>query len=323
MALVEGDAEPGDRARGDTLESDPGTGDTTADGTGRYALVKARGGTVLADGDEVFETRAAALAAFERARALGWALHATPGLVAGLPGSGIAELDIAALEEAASRAGAAIQLQAAGQARPRGGWTLLSALGLAVLAGIAGAWFERDGLRAWLAGPAPVEAPAFHPEPAFSAAVDGAALIAACRRALIENPPFLPAWRIERIACAARFADPELTALSPELAGAAGAAGPLAAGVRPCRGAAAPAGRGAPLGLACGRRRRRAGLGRGPPRPGPARWRDSGSAVPGLAPGRRPGLGRRWRAHRLRPWCGRRVDDQDRRPRPPLPGSPR
>ena len=53
MALVEGDAETGDRARGSTLESDPGTGDTAADGTGRYALVKARGGTVLADGDEV------------------------------------------------------------------------------------------------------------------------------------------------------------------------------------------------------------------------------------------------------------------------------
>ena len=209
MALVEGDAETGD----------PGTGDTAADGTGHYALVKARGGTVLADGDEVFETRAAALAAFERARALGWALHATPGLVAGLPGSGIAALDIAALEEAASRAGAAIRLQAAAQARPRGGWALLSALGLAVLAGIAGAWFERDALLAWLAGAAPVEAPAFHPEPIFSATVDGAALIAACRRALIENPPFLPAWRIERIACAARFADPELTALSPELAG--------------------------------------------------------------------------------------------------------
>ena len=219
MALVEGDAEPGDRARGNTLESDPGTGDTAADGTGHYALVKARGGTVLADGDEVFETRAAAVAAFERARALGWALHATPGLVAGMPGSGIAALDIAALDEAASRAGAAIRLQAAGQARPRGGWALLSALGLAVLAGIAGAWFERDALLAWLAGPAPVEAPAFRPEPAFFAAVDGAALIAACRRALIENPPFLPAWRIERIACAARFADPELTALSPELAG--------------------------------------------------------------------------------------------------------
>ena len=209
MALVEGDAETGDRASGDTV----------ADGTGHYALVKARGGTVLADGDEVFETRAAALAAFERARALGWALHATPGLVAGLPGSGIAALDIAALDEAASRAGAAIRLQAAGQAGPRGGWALLLALGLAVLAGIAGAWFERDALLAWLAEPAPEEAPAFHPEPIFSAAVDGAALIAACRRALIENPPFLPAWRIERIACAARFADPELTALGPELAG--------------------------------------------------------------------------------------------------------
>ena len=137
MALVEGDAETGDRARGNTLESDPGTGDSDADGTGRYALVKARGGTVLADGDEVFETRAAALAAFERARALGWALHATPGLVAGLPGSGIAALDIAALDEAASRAG-----RQSGRRRP----------GKRDRA-VDGRSFRRSGSRSWPASP--------------------------------------------------------------------------------------------------------------------------------------------------------------------------
>ncbi|MDE0407597.1 MAG: hypothetical protein OXN81_07015, partial [Alphaproteobacteria bacterium] len=60
MALVEGDADPS--------------------GGRRYALVKVRGGTVLADGDEVFEDRASAVAAFERARPLGWSLFATPGL---------------------------------------------------------------------------------------------------------------------------------------------------------------------------------------------------------------------------------------------------
>ncbi|MDE0408472.1 MAG: hypothetical protein OXN81_11485, partial [Alphaproteobacteria bacterium] len=49
-------------------------------------------------------------------------------------------------------------------------------------------------------------------------AVDGAALIGACRLALMENPPFMPAWRIERIACAARFADHALASLRPELA---------------------------------------------------------------------------------------------------------
>ena len=53
----------------------------------------------------------------------------------------------------------------------------------------------------------------------MAVAVDGAALVAACRQALIENPPFLPAWRIEDIACAARFEDPALASLRPELAG--------------------------------------------------------------------------------------------------------
>ncbi|MDE0408901.1 MAG: hypothetical protein OXN81_13705, partial [Alphaproteobacteria bacterium] len=68
MALVEGDADPS--------------------GGRRYALVKARGGTVLADGDEAFEDRAAAVAAFERARPLGWSLFATPGLLTELGGAG-------------------------------------------------------------------------------------------------------------------------------------------------------------------------------------------------------------------------------------------
>ena len=45
--------------------------------TGRYALIKVRDGAVLADGDEVFSNRDAAVEAFERARALGWDLYAT------------------------------------------------------------------------------------------------------------------------------------------------------------------------------------------------------------------------------------------------------
>ena len=201
MALVEGEADGGQR---------------------RYALVKARGGAVLADGDEVFGERAAALAAFERARALGWALHATPGLLAELraPGSEVAALDAAAIAEAASRAGAAIELSRTAAGRRQGRRRLSAALGLAVLAAITGAWLGRDALVQWLAGPVAEVGPAvLRPEPTAAVAVDGAALIAACRRALIERPPFLPGWRIERIACAARFADPELTGLRPELAG--------------------------------------------------------------------------------------------------------
>ena len=38
---------------------------------------------------------------------------------------------------------------------------------------------------------------------------------------MIDYPPWLPAWRIESLTCAARFSDPELAALRPELAGRA------------------------------------------------------------------------------------------------------
>ena len=191
-------------------------------GTGRYALVKARDGAVLADGDEVFGDRAAALAAFERARALGWALHASPGVMAELDGGagGVTPLDIGALDEAAARAGAEIALVRAAAARRPVGRLAGAALGLTVLLVLAAGWSQRDALLAWLAAPEPIPAPAASlPEPRVDVAVDSAALIAACRWALIENPPFLPAWRIERIDCAARFAEPELTGLRPELAG--------------------------------------------------------------------------------------------------------
>ena len=206
MALVEGDADPS--------------------GGRRYALVKARGGTVLADGDEVFEDRAAAVAAFERARPLGWSLFATPGLRDELGGAGpdsrageVAALDPAALAEAADAAGGSIALA---RAATRRRWLrpAAAALGVAALAAVAALWFERDALVAWLAGPEPAAvAPPVRPAPEAAVAVDSAALIAACREALIAHPPFLPGWRIERIECAARFADPELAGLVPELAG--------------------------------------------------------------------------------------------------------
>ena len=218
MALVEGDS-PG----GDT-----GTGDHAAATAPRYALVKARNGAILTDGDEVFDTRAAALDAFARARPLGWTLYATPGLItAGAfadldsGAADIAELDIAALAAAASKAGDAIGLRRVPPPRRSGRRIALAMLGLHVLAGASAAWFYRDTVLAWLAGPAPVETVAAVIEPQVSAAIDSAALIAACRRAMIEHPPWLPAWRIERVVCAARFADPELTALRPELTGRA------------------------------------------------------------------------------------------------------
>ena len=194
-------------------------GGSGGDGEGRYALVKARGGAVLADGDEAFDGRAAALAAFDRARDLGWALYATPGLAVELAGSGpeVAALDPAALGETADGCGAAILLAPAASARD-GRKRMAAVAVVAALAAVTAVWFGHEALKGWLAAPQPA-AVAAKPEPAVAVAVDGAALIGACRQALIDNPPFLPAWRIERIACAARFDDPGLASLRPELAG--------------------------------------------------------------------------------------------------------
>ena len=192
------------------------------DGGGPCALVKARDGAILADGDEVFPTRAAALAAFERARPLGWALHATPGAGSDLEGFGvkIAPLDAAALGAAAEGAGPAIVLVSAVPARGGRRRRALAALGVAAVAAVAGLWLGPDAVLVWLAESDAVPAPLLaRPEPVVAVSVDGEALIAACRRALIENPPFLPAWEIARIECSARFADPDLAALRPELAG--------------------------------------------------------------------------------------------------------
>ena len=191
------------------------------DGGGvRYALVKARGGTVLADGDEVFADRAAALSAFERARPQGWALYATPGLETALPAPvpEIAALDAEALGEAAERAGPEIALGRAVPVR-RATRRLASAAACVALLAAAGlVWLERDALVGWFAPRAEAPEPPA-PSPVVAVSVDGAALAAACRRALIGRLPFMPAWRIERIVCEARFTDAELAGLAPELAG--------------------------------------------------------------------------------------------------------
>ena len=203
MALVAGDAASGNS--------------TDTGGTGRYALIKVRDGAVLADGDEVFTGRDAAVEAFERARALGWDLYATPGLLAGGADRDVTHLDVSNL--AAAPENVLRRVPFTGLRRGRMSLALLLS---AAIAGVWIAWLQRDALLDWIAGPEPVVVAAAPPtDPDLAVAVDSAALIEACRRALIDYPPWLPAWRIESLACAARFSDPELAALRPELAGRA------------------------------------------------------------------------------------------------------
>ena len=202
MALVASDAAMGDAAD---------TGDT-----GHYALIKVRDGAVLADGDEVFTGRDAAVEAFTRARTLGWDLYATPGLLAGGANRDVTDLDASSLTAAPDNVLRRVPFTRIGRAH-----LALALLFPAAVAGVWIAWLQRDAVLDWIAGPEPVVAAAPPTDPDLAVAVDSTALIEACRRALIDYPPWLPAWRIESLACAARFSDPELAALRPELAGRA------------------------------------------------------------------------------------------------------
>ena len=200
MALVAGDAATGNL---------PDTGDT-----GHYALIKVRDGAVLADGDEVFTNRDTAVEAFTRARALGWDLFATPGLLAGGADRDVTELDVSSLAAVPENVLRREPFTRIGPAH--------LALGLLLSAAIAGAsvaWIQRDALLDWIGGTEPAAVIEPLPEPKLAVAVDSVALIEACRRALIDYPPWLPAWRIESLTCAARLEDPELAALRPELVG--------------------------------------------------------------------------------------------------------
>ena len=152
---------------------------------------------------------------FTRARALGWDLYATPGLLAGGADREVTELDVSSLAAAPENV-----LRRAPFTRIGRVHLALALLLPAIFAGGSAAWLQRDTLLDWISGgPEPVTAIAPPAEPELAVAVDSAALIEACRRALIDYPPWLPAWRIESLSCAARFADPELAALRPELAG--------------------------------------------------------------------------------------------------------
>ena len=114
---------------------------------GRLALVKARDGAILADGDEVFTDRASALEAFERSCDVGWALHATSGLVEGE----VTELVPSALADDPGMRLAAAPL--AQLSLPKVGRFL--ALAVAV-AGAAVMWSYRENVWRLVTGPEPV-----------------------------------------------------------------------------------------------------------------------------------------------------------------------
>ena len=176
---------------------------------GRLALVKARDGTFLADGDEVFSERVSALDAFERGRDAGWALHATPGLVDG----DVTEIDPASLLDDPAMRLAAPPLSIPGL--PKVGRFLALTV---MVAGAGFVWTQRETLWTLIAGPERAEETEQEPvEPPVTTALDAGALIAGCRQALMAYPPYMPAWRTERMSCEGRFTDLALIGVRPEL----------------------------------------------------------------------------------------------------------
>ncbi len=184
---------------------------------GRIALIRVRDGAVLADGDELFADRADALAAFDRARDIGWTLHASPDLCAetACP-ERVYAIDPAAIGVRNSMLLAPVPFARLHRRHAAAALCLAAAAGAAIAA-----WQNRNALLALVAGAAPtVELPVV-PEPSVPVAIDSAALIAACRQALIRRPPYLPAWRTSLVSCDGRFAEQALIAVRPELAGRA------------------------------------------------------------------------------------------------------
>ena len=176
---------------------------------GRGILIKAREGAVLADGDQIFPTVEAARHAFNEASALGWSLHAMADLV---PEAAVIEVDDLATT-------AEMELRPVPFARMTARHAAAATLALAILTAAGAGWIHRRALEALLFGPPP--APVAVADAVIATVIDGAALVRACGAALAARPPHLLAWRLERIECPPRLADPALLAGRPELAGQA------------------------------------------------------------------------------------------------------
>ena len=177
---------------------------------GRYALVQVRDGAILADGEQVFDDRAAAVEAFERFRRRGAALYATPGIV-----GGAVDLDVVVLP---AHVGDGLEAAPFFNVTGRRVGQTAAAAAVVVLALVG--WSYRDDVVLLVMGPPPapqkVVAP---PERVLPTVIDGVALVAGCRRAMVALSPWLAAWRLESMVCAARFNNEAVLAARPGLRG--------------------------------------------------------------------------------------------------------
>lgn len=174
---------------------------------GRFALLKAGDGGMLADGESVYTDREEAVAAFEAARDVGWPLYATRGLV-----EGAVDLDVETL---------APSTDMAMRRMPLAGWTARRAAASAAVASTAaaaaGAYSFSDEIWRWWSGPEETAEEETEAERTVSVAIDGWRLVEGCRAALAAQPPALPGWETVEVLCEASLSDPGLQAARPEM----------------------------------------------------------------------------------------------------------
>ena len=174
---------------------------------GRFALLKAGDGGMLADGESLYADREEAIGAFEAARDVGWPVYATRGLV-----EGAVDLDVETLSPSRGMAM---------RRAPLAGWSARRAAGAGVVvaaaAGGVGAHVFSDEIWRWFVGPEEVAEEEVEAERTVSAAIDGARLVEGCRAALAARPPALAGWELIEVICEASLSDPGLQAQRPEM----------------------------------------------------------------------------------------------------------
>ena len=174
---------------------------------GRFALLKAGDGGMLADGESLYADREEAIGAFEAARDVGWPVYATRGLV-----EGAVDLDVETLSPSRGMAM---------RRAPLAGWSARRAAGVGVVAaaaaGAVGAYVFSDEIWRWFVGPEEVAEEEVEAERTVSAAIDGARLVEGCRAALAARPPALAGWELFEVICEASLSDPGLQAQRPEM----------------------------------------------------------------------------------------------------------
>ena len=171
----------------------------------RYAVVRVADGSLLADGDRVYDGRELALAAFDRAQAAHAGSFATRGLV-----DGAADLDLENL-----RPDPAFGLSASPYTQFRGRRLAALAASIAVVAVTSGLMIYADEVLD-LIFPPPAR-PVAMIEPTVQAEIDSGALIDGCRRTLAAHPLVVPGWSLVSVTCRARFAEQAILAIEGRL----------------------------------------------------------------------------------------------------------